>query len=117
MDACTERFSLLLLLTPQPFSVTWMVLMTDTPRGPEDNKPVQYHGEKTGKDLVFRAEYQTLRKLPATGCIAFSIRTYQRYLSDFQELPRKDSEALIYRCAPLWKDAALTYLRHDVLAR
>ena len=32
MDARAERFCLLLLLTPQPFSVTWMVLMISIPR-------------------------------------------------------------------------------------
>ena len=34
--------------------------------------------EVTGKVLTFRAEYQTLVKLPKTRAIAFGVRTYQR---------------------------------------
>ena len=37
-----------------------------------------FSGEETGRMLVFRAEYQTLTKLPKTKAIVFSIRTYQR---------------------------------------
>jgi len=82
----------------------------------------KYRGEATGRDLVFRAEYQTLRKLPKTECIAFSIRTYQRYLED---LPETDREGLIkaiegldgdmakYKGAELWRDAAVKYLSRN----
>lgn len=102
-----------------------------TPKGHEErngaNNKTRYQGHGTGKDLVFRAEYQTLRKLPKTNCIAFSIRTYQRFLSDFKDLPRNDSEALLraiqgldsdmaaYKGAQFWQDAAIKYLQHDVL--
>ena len=37
-----------------------------------------HSGEATGKSLTFRAEYQTLIKLPKSKAIVFSIRTYQR---------------------------------------
>ena len=77
-----------------------------------------YQGEKTGRDLMFRAEYQTLRKL--------SIRTYQMYLEDFKTYPRNEAECLIkaietthpdvisYKAMPCWKDASLKYLRENV---
>ena len=95
-----------------------------TPEGhlERKGKVTKYRGEATGRDLVFRAEYQTLRKLPKTNCIAFSIRTYQRYLED---LPDTDREGLIkaiegldrdmanYKGAELWRDAALKYLSRN----
>lgn len=34
-------------------------------------------------DLWFRVEWQTLRRLPATGAILFTIRTFQEKMSDF----------------------------------
>ena len=43
-----------------------------------DNYFLFYSGEATGKSLTFRAEYQTLIKLPKSKAIVFSIRTYQR---------------------------------------
>jgi hypothetical protein len=86
-----------------------------------------YQGEKTGRDLMFRAEYQTLRKLAKSGAIVFSIRTYQMYLEDFKTYPRNEAECLIkaietthpdvisYKAMPYWKDASLKYLRENVL--
>ena len=104
-----------------------------TPSGSLDrnevNTPTKYEGEKTGRVLTFRAEYQTLRKLPKTKCIVFSIRTYQRYLEDFHNFPNSDCEGLIkaienldeeftiYKGANFWKDAAVTYLRHIIQSR
>jgi len=89
----------------------------------DKNKVTQYHAEKTGTELTFRAEYQTLRRLPKSKAILFTIRTFQRYLRDFQDLPKGDSLALIkaiemlnpdmasYKGAQFWKDAAVTYLK------
>ncbi|XP_031553177.1 uncharacterized protein LOC116290318 [Actinia tenebrosa] len=86
-----------------------------------------YEGEKTGRVLTFRCEYQTLRKLEKSKAIVFGIRTYQIYLEDFKKFPRKDTETLVkvienihpdfveYKGARFWKDAALKYLRRDVL--
>jgi hypothetical protein len=34
-------------------------------------------------DMWFRTEWQTLRRLPDTGAILFTIRTYVEKLSDF----------------------------------
>lgn len=86
-----------------------------------------YEGPTTGRVLTFRCEYQTLRKLPKSKAIIFSIRTYQIYLEDFKTFPREDAEILVkvienihpdfveYKGAKFWKDAALKYLRQDVL--
>jgi len=93
----------------------------------EANKTNDYQGEATGKALTFRAEYQTLIKLPKSKAIVFSIRTYQRYLEDFKNYPSSDANGLVraienlvpemyvYKGAEFWKEAALTYLRNDVL--
>jgi len=52
-----------------------------TPDGHSDrndvNKVTEFHGEKTGMDLTFRAEYQTLMRLHESQAIVFRIRTYQ----------------------------------------
>ena len=98
-----------------------------TPTGHDDrnetNQVSVYEGEATGKKLTYRAEYQTLVKLPKSQAIVFSIRTYQRYLSDFRDYPVRDAVALIkaietldedfyvYKGAEFWKDAAIKYLK------
>ena len=93
----------------------------------ETNTTTVYQGDRTGRDLIFRVEYQTLRKLPKTQCIVFSIRSYQRYLEDFKQFPANDAEGLIkaienldqdekgYKGAAFWAEAAIKYLRNDVL--
>ena len=103
-----------------------------TPEGHEERNSAmsgvrQYEGEKTGRVLTFRCEYQTLRKLEKSKAIIFSIRTYQMYLENFKTLPRDDAEVLVrvienihpdfiaYKAARFWKDAALKYLRRNVL--
>lgn len=105
-----------------------------TPTGHEErnaeNKEFVYKGDDvTGKLLTFRAEYQTLRKLPKSGAIIFSIRTYQRYLEEFKTFPLSDSKGLIkaietldqdfyvYKGAEFWKDAAITYLKNIIQER
>ncbi len=89
----------------------------------ETNQTTAYKGEETGKELTFRAEYQTLIKLPESKAIVFSIRTYQRYLEDFKRMPARDCKGLIraietldpdfyvYKGAEFWKDAAVKYLQ------
>ena len=104
-----------------------------TPTGHSDrndtNQVLPYEGEVTGKKLTFRAEYQTLCKLPESQAIVFSIRTYQRYLSDFKMYPLSDSKGLIkaiatldpdfyvYKGAEFWKDAAIQYLESIIKER
>ena len=93
----------------------------------EEAKEYMYQGEKTGHDLMFRTEYQTLRKIPKSAAIVFSIRTYQVHLEDFRTYPREEAECLIkaietihpdfipYKAMPCWKKASLKYLRENVL--
>jgi len=91
-----------------------------------ENETTKFEGEKTGKILTFRAEYQTLRKLPKTKCIVFGIRTYQRFLEEFKDFPVTDAQALMtaiqnlnddfimYKGAKFWNDAALKYLQYII---
>ncbi|XP_065653890.1 uncharacterized protein LOC136080756 [Hydra vulgaris] len=93
----------------------------------ERNNVTDYFGEGTGRELTFRVEYQTLRKLPETQCIVFSIRSYQRYLEDFKQFPLFDSEGLLkaienlnedekdYKGAVFWSEAAKKYLKNNVI--
>ena len=90
----------------------------------EEKKNVssEYDFEKTGKEIFLRVEYQTLRRLPKSNAVLFSIRTYQRPLEEFLSLPKQDAKALadairnlsdharIYKGAHLWGPAALHYL-------
>jgi len=103
-----------------------------TPSGHEarnaEHQISKYEGEATGRQLTFRAEYQTLRKLPESRAIVFSIRTYQFYLEEFKNFPREDVEDLInaienihpefvaYKSASFWKEASLEYLKKNVLS-
>ena len=78
---------------------------------------------RTGKELILRIEYQTLRKLPKTNSIVFSIRVFQHYLEKFKSLPRHDSQGLLnainyldadmyeYKGAHYWGSAAKDYLK------
>jgi len=97
-----------------------------TPAGHEvrnmTNTVTVYNPETTGLQLVLREEYQTLRKLPKSGAILFGIRTYQRYLEEFEKFPKEDVKSLIksinnlipemagYKSAQFWKDATVQYL-------
>ena len=95
----------------------------------ETNQVTSYEGELTGTKLTFRAEYQTICKLPASRALVFSIRTYQRFLSDFRKFPLEDSLGLIraietlepdfyvYKGAEFWREAAVRYLEDIVLQR
>jgi len=103
-----------------------------TPTGSLDrndaNRSTEY-GPNTGRELTFRAEYQTLVKLPKTRCIVFGIRTYQRYLEEFQNFPSKDVQGLskaienldkefvIYKGAEFWQEAAIKYLKNILYQR
>ena len=61
--------------------------------------------------------------------LVFSIRTYQRFLSDFRKFPLEDSLGLIraietlepdfyvYKGAEFWREAAVRYLEDIVLQR
>ena len=87
----------------------------------------EFDSDRTGKEIFFRAEYQTLRRLPKSNAVLFSIRTYQRPLEEFLHFPKEDSEALVfairnlskdsvaYKRVDLWGTAALRYLEEVVL--
>ena len=103
-----------------------------TPDGHTDRNDANHvtqFGPNTGKELTFRAEYQTLVKLPKTKCIVFGIRTYQRYLDEFEHFPTSDVQGLvkaiqtldkefvIYKGSEFWQDAAIEYLSGILNAR
>ena len=104
-----------------------------TPTGHTDRNEInqisKYEGEATGTKLTFRAEYQTLCKLPRSEAIVFSIRTYQKFLKEFRDFPISDAEGLcraietldpdihVYKGADFWKDASLQYLRSIIAER
>jgi len=95
-----------------------------TPAGHTDreNHKTEFNPKTTGRELTFRAEYQTLLKLPKSKAIVFSIRTYQMFLEEFQQFPIADTKALIkaiktinphmgvYKAVKFWEDAAVKYL-------
>jgi hypothetical protein len=87
----TDRF--LKLMTPEQavWRINWNIHDTDTlfqPRSPGKKSPdPSITAENAGSRLFLRLERQTLRKLPASGDILFTIRTYVRPLSDFAARP------------------------------
>jgi len=78
--------------------------------------------ENAGESLWFRVERQTLRRLPSTGKILFTIRVYVRPLSEFEAdaeaagrlaiaLEGVDSDMRIYKSLAPFIDAAIAWLR------
>lgn len=64
-----------------------------TPESTYDEPPLTiFEGDTTGKSLVYRSEYQTLRKLPKSNCIAFSLRTYQYLQNNLKLSPTKHAK-------------------------
>lgn len=63
--------------------LNWTLLDTDERHLPEPSGRLARWDERdVGSTLWFRVERQTLRRLPASGAIAFTIRTYVRTLAD-----------------------------------
>jgi hypothetical protein len=63
--------------------VNWTLLDTDEPHLPTaSGRPARWSAQEIGTSLWFRVERQTLRRLPSSGAIVFSIRTYVRPLAD-----------------------------------
>lgn len=56
-------------------------------------------GDNAGRRLTLRIERQTLRRLPETGAILFTIRTYQRALADLDAAQAADF-AQVLRTVP-----------------
>ena len=77
-------------------------------------------GPNTGRELTFRAEYQTLRKLPKAKCII---------LDEIEHFPTKDvhgleraietldKEMVIYKGSKYWHDAAIKYFQNIINKR
>ena len=73
-------------------------------------------------DLWFRVEWQTLRRLPITGAILFTIRTYVEKMSDFMEreyavvheigdlINKIPEDVAVYKSIAPYRDALFAYL-------
>jgi len=63
--------------------VNWTLLDTDEPHLPTaSGRVARWTTGEVGSSLWFRVERQTLRRLPESGAIVFSIRTYVRPIAD-----------------------------------
>lgn len=92
------------------------------PRGPGGVAPdPRITPENAGQKLFFRVERQTLRRLPDSGAIVFTIRTYIRPLADFEQRPECAArlaaalrnyppETFRYKNQGVFADAALAWL-------
>jgi hypothetical protein len=80
-------------------------------------------GAKVGQEVMFRTEFQTLRKLPKSGAILFGIRSYQRPLDWLRGPEQEDNARALLRAVQLmppsmveytgaddWKEAVVHYL-------
>lgn len=98
-----------------------------TTNGPEDAEPssclatLNPEGRPTPNDIVFRVERQTLRRLPRTKAVVFSIRTYLtplEKLASEPEVPERLAGAVrgwsedvwSYKKGNLYGDTLLEYL-------
>ncbi len=72
------------LTTDRPvWRANWTLLDTDEPHLPTaSGRVARWTSGEVGSSLWFRVERQTLRRLPESGAIVFSIRTYVRPLAD-----------------------------------
>ena len=64
-------------------------------------------GSRSISDLGVRTEYQTIFKLPRSGCIVFGIHTYLDPLESYQQSPRAAS--MIGRSTSVMDDGILKY--------
>lgn len=90
------------------------------PHEPEP-QPQPTSVEEAGRKFLFRAEYQTLRRLPQSGAVLFTIRTYQVPLERFASFPFEasvfaarirnlDKDISEAKSATEWQGWALRYL-------
>ena len=85
------------------------------------NPPTGITPENAGARLWIRCERQTLRKLPKSGDVLFTIRTYIRPLSILENLPALATSLMraldqiphqmrVYKSQPPFRDALVAYL-------
>jgi hypothetical protein len=73
----------------------WTLLDTDEPHLPEASGRLdRWSARELGSSLWFRVERQTLRRLPVSGAVVFSIRTYVAPLVDVIDATPGFAEAL-----------------------
>lgn len=91
IGATTDRYLKMMSADQPVWRINWNVHDTDElfqPRGHGRNTPdPAITPENAGSKLFLRLERQTLRRLPVSGDILFTIRTYIRPLSDFANRP------------------------------
>lgn len=74
------------------------------------------------KDLFFRVDHQTFRKLPRSKGIIFGVRPIMKRLEDFKDSPLvpellvkvhqdSDEKLMKYKLAPAYEDKAIPYLK------
>jgi len=109
-----------------PEELAW----SDTTNGPEDawdhgnQRPDVMIKNPTVKNIRFRTERQSLRRLPRSGAIVFTVRTYLEPVTEIAKEPgvpgrlasainSMGPDVLGYKGAHLWKDALLPYLEEQ----
>lgn len=106
---------------------TELGLVHDSPELHRPEPPSAHGTPLIPDDLWLRSERQTLRRLPSTGAILFTIRTQQAPLAVLATRPdvaaamattvRSWSDDLVtYQSAHVWRDALLTWLGGVVVA-
>ncbi|GJJ08598.1 hypothetical protein Clacol_002817 [Clathrus columnatus] len=74
------------------------------------------------KDIFFRVDHQTFRKLPRSGGIIFGVRPILKRLEDFEDSPlvpelltrihrESDKKLMEYKLGPLYQDKVIPYLQ------
>ncbi|HYG73804.1 MAG TPA: DUF3445 domain-containing protein [Planctomycetota bacterium] len=126
IGAATDRFMTLLTPDKPVGRINWS--LHDSPELFQPVKappaaPGPITGENAGERLWLRAERQTLRRLPSSGAILFTIRTYVRPLSDFSSPPRAQdlasalrnlpTETAAYKSVLDCREAAIGYLERQ----
>lgn len=117
-------------LTPERsvWRANWTLLDNATrfqPTPPSPENQLKLEGADLNEQVFFRVERQTLRKMPKTGDIAFTIRTYVTPLGDLLkaiESPQKMLEALktmepdhvSYKGWNTLKPALISHLERDI---
>lgn len=96
------------------------------PTGRAKQEPAVTEVEKVGEKMMYRAERQTLTRMPKTNAILFTIRTYQRPLQDIvtkhrevvpqliAAVQRMDPNMKPYKSGQFWMDVCCKYLAAQI---